>query len=65
MYVQFTKLGNPSQVVATLPAEVVVEPSDGREIGITDSIDSPNEPALRVRWPNITITIAIKFSLPR
>jgi hypothetical protein len=49
-FIQFTKLGNPSQVVATLPAEVAVEPSDGREIGIMDSIDSPNEPFLKIRW---------------
>jgi len=59
-YIQLTKLGNPSQVVATLPAEVVVEPSDGREIGIMDSIDSPNEPVLQVRWPKIKITIKIE-----
>jgi len=55
--VRFTKLGNPSQVVATLPAEVAVEPSDGREISIMDSIDSPNEPVLKVKWPKITIII--------
>jgi hypothetical protein len=48
-FIQLTRLGNPSQVVATLPAEVVVEPSDGREIGIMDSIDSPNEPVLKIR----------------
>jgi len=59
-YIGLTKLGNPSQVVATLPAEVVVEPSDGREIGIMDSIDSPNEPVLQVRWPKIKITIKIE-----
>jgi hypothetical protein len=60
-FIQFTKLGNPSQVVATLPAEVVVEPSDGREIGIMDSIDSPNEPVLKIRWPKIKIIIIIKI----
>ncbi len=60
IYIQFTKLGNPSQVVATLPAEVVVDPSDGRGIGIMDSIDSPNEPVLQVRWPKIKITIKIE-----
>ncbi|WP_027878482.1 hypothetical protein [Meiothermus cerbereus] len=59
-FIQFTKLGNPSQVVATLPAEVVVEPSDGREIGIMDSIDSPNEPVLKIRWPKIRIIVIIK-----
>jgi outer membrane murein-binding lipoprotein Lpp len=58
---QFTKLGNPSQVVATLPAEVVVEPSDGREIGIMDSIDSPNEPVLKIKWPKIRIIVIIKI----
>jgi len=63
IYVQFTKLGNPSQVVATLPAEVVVEPSDGREIGIMDSIDSPNEPVLKIKWPKIKITITIKIEI--
>jgi hypothetical protein len=60
-YIGLTKLGNPSQVVATLPAEVVVEPSDGREIGITDSIDSPNEPVLKISWPKIKIIIVIKI----
>jgi hypothetical protein len=60
-FIQFTKLGNPSQVVATLPAEVVVEPSDGREIGIMDSIDSPNEPVLKIRWPKIKIIVIIKI----
>jgi len=60
-FIQFTKLGNPSQVVATLPAEVAVEPSDGREIGIMDSIDSPNEPILKIRWPKIKIIIIIKI----
>ena len=60
-YIKFTKLGNPSQVVATLPAEVVVEPSGGREIGIMDRIDSPNEPVLVLRIKNkITITIEIE-----
>jgi len=60
-FIQFTKLGNPSQVVATLPAEVVVEPSGGREIGIMDRIDSPNEPVLVLRIKNkITITIEIE-----
>ena len=49
-FIQLTRLGNPSQVVATLPAEVVMEPSYGREIGIMDSIDSPNEPFLKIRW---------------
>jgi hypothetical protein len=63
-YIELTKLGNSSQVVATLPVELVVEePSEGREISIIDSIDSPNESALRIAWPNITITI--KFPLPR
>ena len=62
-YIQFTKLGNPSQVVATLPAEVVVEPSDGREIGIMDSIDSSNEPVLKIKWPKIKITITIKIEI--
>ena len=57
----FTKLGNPSQVVATLPAEVVVEPSDGREIGIMDRIDSPNEPVLKIGWPKIKIIIVIEL----
>jgi outer membrane murein-binding lipoprotein Lpp len=60
-FIQFTKLGNPSQVVATLPAEVVVEPSDGREIGIMDSIDSPNEPVLKIKWPKIRIIVIIKI----
>jgi hypothetical protein len=60
-FIQFTKLGNPSQVVATLPAEVAVEPSDGREIGIMDSIDSPNEPVLKIRWPKIKIIVIIKI----
>jgi hypothetical protein len=59
-FIQFTKLGNPSQVVATLPAEVVVEPSGGREIGIMDSIDSPNEPVLQVKWSKVKIIIKIK-----
>jgi hypothetical protein len=60
-YIQLTKLSDPSKVVATLPAEVVVEPNDWREVGIMDRIDSPNEPVLRMRWPNITITIIIRF----
>jgi hypothetical protein len=60
-FIQFTKLGNPSQVVATLPAEVVVEPSEGREIGIMDSIDSPNEPVLKIKWPKIRIIVIIKI----
>jgi hypothetical protein len=60
-FIQFTKLGNPSQVVATLPAEVVVDPSDGREIGIMDSIDSPNEPVLKIKWPKIRIIVIIKI----
>ena len=60
-FIQFTKLGNPSQVVATLPAEVLVEPSEGREIGIMDSIDSPNEPVLKIRWPKIKIIVIIKI----
>jgi hypothetical protein len=62
-YIQFTKLGNPSQVVATLPAEVVVEPSDGREIGIMDRIDSPNEPVLVLRIKKIKITITIEIEI--
>jgi hypothetical protein len=61
VYVQLTKLSDPSKVVATLPAEAVAEPNTGREIGIMDSIDSPNEPVLTMRWPNITVTIVIKF----
>ena len=60
-FIQLTKLGNPSQVVATLPAEVVVEPSDGREIGIMDSVDSPNEPVLKIKWPKIRIIVIIKI----
>jgi hypothetical protein len=60
-FIQLTRLGNPSQVVATLPAEVAVEPSDGREIGIMDSIDSPNEPVLKIRWPKIRIIVIIKI----
>jgi len=60
-YIQLTKLGNPSQVVATLPAEVVVEPSDGREIGIMDSIDSPNKPVLQIRWPKIKIIVIVEI----
>jgi hypothetical protein len=60
-YVVLTKLGNPSQVVATLPAEVVVEPSDGREIGIMDRIDSPNEPVLVLRIKKIKIVITIEI----
>jgi hypothetical protein len=60
-YIGLTKLGNPSQVVATLPAEVVVEPSDGREIGIMDRIDSPNEPVLVLRIKKIKITITIEI----
>jgi hypothetical protein len=59
-YLELTKLGNPSQVVATLPAEVVVDPSDGRGIGIMDRIDSPNEPVLQVRLPKIKIIIKIE-----
>jgi hypothetical protein len=60
-FIVFTKLGNPSQVVITLPVEVVVlQPSDGREIGIMDSIDSPNEPVLEVRLPKIKIIIKIE-----
>jgi hypothetical protein len=59
-FMQFTKLGNPSQVVATLPAEVVVEPSDGREIGIMDSVGSPNEPALKIRCRPTGFLIHIK-----
>jgi hypothetical protein len=45
--------------VATLPAEVAVEPSDGREIGIMDSIDSPNEPVLQMKWPKIKIKVRL------
>lgn len=60
-YIKFTKLGNPSQVVATLPAEVVVEPSGGRGIGIMDRIDSPNEPVLVLRIKKIKITITIEI----
>ncbi|WP_155982888.1 hypothetical protein [Thermus aquaticus] len=60
IFIQLTKLGNPSQVVAALPAEVAVEPSGGREIGIMDSIDSPNEPVLEVRLPKIKIIIKIE-----
>ncbi len=44
-----------------MPAEVVVEPSDGREIGIMDSIDSPNEPVLKIKWPKIRIIVIIKI----
>jgi hypothetical protein len=64
-YMQLTKLGNPSQVVATLPAEVVVEPSEGREIGIMDSIDSPNEPVLQISWPKIKIISKIISEIER
>jgi outer membrane murein-binding lipoprotein Lpp len=60
-FIQFTKLGNPSQVVATLPAEVVVEPSDGREIGIMDSIDSPNEPFLKIRWRKSELILRVGY----
>ncbi len=63
-YIVLTKLGNPSQVVATLPAEVVVDPSDGREIGIMDSIDSPNEPVLKIRWPKLKMVINIVEPAP-
>jgi hypothetical protein len=59
-FIMLYKLGNPSQVVATLPAEVVVEPSDGRGIGIMDSIDSPNAPVLKIGWPKIKIVIELK-----
>jgi len=62
--VRFTKLGNPSQVVATLPAEVVVlQPSEGREIGIMDRIDSPNEPVLVLRIKNFINEIEISFKI--
>jgi hypothetical protein len=47
--IEYTRLGNPSQVVATLPAEVTLEESDAIDIGITDSIDSPGEPTLEIR----------------
>jgi hypothetical protein len=60
---ELNKLSDTSRVVATLPAEVVVEPNDRREVGIMDSIDSPNESVFTLRWANHTI--AIKFPLPR
>jgi outer membrane murein-binding lipoprotein Lpp len=62
---RFVKPGNPSQVVATLPAEVAVEPSDGREIGIMDSIDSPNEPVLQMKWPKIKIKVRLISEMQR
>jgi len=63
--IQFTKLGNPSQVVFTLPVQVVVlQMSEGREIGIMDSIDSPNEPVLKIRWPKLKMVINIVEPAP-
>jgi hypothetical protein len=65
LFSRFVKPGDPSQVVATLPAEVAVEPSDGREIGIMDSIDSPNEPVLQMKWPKIKIKVRLISEMQR
>ena len=65
IYVQFTKLNDPSRVVATLPAEVVLEGDNVRGIGITDSVGSPNEPTLKFKWPKIRIIVKIEIRIER
>ncbi|WP_018467733.1 hypothetical protein [Calidithermus timidus] len=56
--VQLTKLADPKQVIATLPAQVL--PNDGPAgMGIEDNITSPEEPTLKIKWPKIKIIIII------
>lgn len=58
--VQLTRLGDPNQVIATLPAQV--DPNDGptNGIGIEDDIAMPDAPTLELRWPRIKIKIIIE-----
>lgn len=65
IYVQFTKLSDPSGVVATLPAEVILEGDSVRDIGITDNVDLPNEPTLKFKWPKIRIIVKIEIRIER
>jgi hypothetical protein len=53
--IQFTKLSDPRQVIATLPAQVSLNTDGTTSIGISDNLDSPEEPTLEIRWPKITI----------
>jgi hypothetical protein len=56
--VQFTKLGDPNRIIATLPAQVL--PNDGPVgIGIEDDITSPEAPTLKIKWPKIKIIVII------
>ncbi|WP_448569677.1 hypothetical protein [Thermus sp.] len=65
IYVQFTKLSDPSGVVATLPAEVILEGDSVRDIGITDNVDSPNESTLEIKLPKIGIIVKIEIRIDR
>ncbi|KIX84746.1 hypothetical protein THFILI_01925 [Thermus filiformis] len=56
--IQFTKLSDPKQVIATLPAQVSLN-GDQSFIGIEDDLNSPEEPTLKIKWPKITIEIKI------
>jgi hypothetical protein len=56
--IQFTKLSDPRQVIATLPAQVSLNGDQGF-IGIEDDLNSPEEPTLKIKWPKITIEIKI------
>jgi len=48
--IQFTKLDNPKQVIATLPIEVEYTPNDNTSwVGIEDRIESPDEPAVTIK----------------
>ncbi|MDW8091670.1 MAG: hypothetical protein RMI80_09685, partial [Meiothermus sp.] len=57
--VQLTKLGDPNQVIATLPAQVSANDEGTRGVGIEDDIASPNTPTLELRWPRIRIRLII------
>lgn len=59
--VELRRLGGENgRVVATLPAQVVLEPDEGGYLGITDNVNDPESPLLQLRWPKIKIIIIIE-----
>lgn len=57
--VQFTRLGDPKNVLNTIPAEVSLDGDEPASLAIEDNVNAPEEPTLKFTWPKIKIIIII------